>query len=308
MGGLQQGAVGILVLWPLFAHLDIAHAELPVFQRVVDAFLQALALLVEADVQQELDDDGAGFHQHALEIVDVGITLAGLLGRDPLVDGGHQHVFVMAAIEDHPFPGAGHGLVDAPEEIVGTFVFGGRFPAPGVYTQRAGAAEDATQGAVLAGGVGALQHDQQLVALVHVEALLELVQLGGQRVNGGLVTGFVARGERFGCRVEILQLVALVTFGDARLPGGECRCSERLGSLGFVVAVGHGTPLRMVVECLPDHHAIHWRSHGGHCLRLRQSLPEFAHELCTHAPVFCASHATCTGALAACQPRPGVCG
>ena len=40
--------------------LDVAHRELPVLGRVVQAFLQAFALLLSADVQHELEHDGAG--------------------------------------------------------------------------------------------------------------------------------------------------------------------------------------------------------------------------------------------------------
>ena len=51
--------VGLLVLVPQRAVLEIAAAELPALVGIVDARLQALALLVLADVQEELEDRGA---------------------------------------------------------------------------------------------------------------------------------------------------------------------------------------------------------------------------------------------------------
>ena len=56
--------------------------ELPVFGRVVQAFLRVRVLL-SADVQHELEHDGAGVREHALEVVDVPKALVVLLAGDP---------------------------------------------------------------------------------------------------------------------------------------------------------------------------------------------------------------------------------
>ena len=72
-------------------------------------------------------------------------------------------------------------------------VFGGRLPADGVNAQRTGAAEHVAHGAVLAGGVGALQHHQQLVAAVGEEQVLQAVKLLGKPLDLGLVSQLVAR-------------------------------------------------------------------------------------------------------------------
>ncbi len=54
----------------------------------------------------------------ALEVVDLGVALLGLLGRDPAVDRRHQHVLVVAAVEDHHLAVGRHALVDAPQVVV----------------------------------------------------------------------------------------------------------------------------------------------------------------------------------------------
>ena len=170
---------------------------------VVQALLQALALLVLADVQHELDDDRARFAEHALEVIDLGIALGLLLGRDPFVDHGHQHILVLAAVEDHDFARAGHLLVNAPQIVVRFFRVGGCFPAHGAHAQRRHLAKHAAQCAVLAGGIHALQDDQQLEAAVCVEHVLNSIQLGGELEHAFLVVLLaLVRGKRLGRRVK----------------------------------------------------------------------------------------------------------
>ncbi len=97
--------VGLLVVVPALAHLDVADRELPALGRVVEAVLQALALLVLRDVEQELQDHGAGLGQHPFEVVDVVVALAGLRRRQRAGDHRHQHVLVVAPVEDHDLAG-----------------------------------------------------------------------------------------------------------------------------------------------------------------------------------------------------------
>ena len=188
------------------------------FGRVVHPLLQTFALLVKADVQHKFDDDGAGFRQHALKVVDLRVTLRGLLWRDPLVHHRHQHIFVVAAVEDHPLACTRHGFVDTPKVVVGALFLGRRFPADGVYAQRAGAAKHTAQCAVFARSVGALQHHQQLAPFVHEEPLLQRIQLDRQRLHRGFVLRLVAAGIRLGPRVETGQGHGRVLFGHAWLP------------------------------------------------------------------------------------------
>ena len=61
VGGDDGALVGLLVLVPLLALDQVVRIELPLLVRIVEALLQALALLVLGNVQEQLDDDGAGF-------------------------------------------------------------------------------------------------------------------------------------------------------------------------------------------------------------------------------------------------------
>ena len=215
-GGAQQMVVRLLVQRPLLARVQVAKAELPVLGWVVDALLQALALLVKADVQHELHDDGAVLAQHALEVVDLAVALFGGLPVDPAVDHWHQHVLVMAAVVDHELARRRHLLVDAPQVVVAALQRAGRLPAVRAHAQRAGFLEHGADGAVLARGVGALQQHQQLEALVGPEDVLQRVDLAGQFGHAGLVAILVAVAVGLGAGVAILQREALAA--DGHLP------------------------------------------------------------------------------------------
>ena len=62
-----------------------------------------------------------------------------------------------------------------------------------MHPERAGLAEHAANGAVLAGGVGALEHDQQTKAPVGIEEVLQAVDLVGELGHPLLVGCLVAR-------------------------------------------------------------------------------------------------------------------
>ena len=85
-------------------------------------------------------------------------------------------------------------------------------------------------------GVGALQDDQQLEAAVGVEHVLQRVELGGQRGDGGLVGGLVAAREGLGGGIEAAQVEAparACADGRARRCAGELEVGERARSFFF---------------------------------------------------------------------------
>ena len=67
---LQGDRVGLLVVVPQQAFVDVGGVELPVLRRIVQPCRQTVALLVLRDVQEALDDGGAVFGQVRLEVVD----------------------------------------------------------------------------------------------------------------------------------------------------------------------------------------------------------------------------------------------
>ncbi|MDT4862599.1 hypothetical protein FQZ97_972630 [compost metagenome] len=146
----------------------------------------------------------------------------------------------MAAVEDRDVARRRHLLVDAPERVVRALGFGGRFPAHGVHAQRTGLAEDAADRAVLARGVGALQHDQQLVAAVSVEQVLQRVDLKRQGLHPRLVRALVALRKRLDTRVHglerdgapglaVLAMVAGHPRVDLPVPPAPTRGSDQRG-------------------------------------------------------------------------------
>ena len=148
---------------------------------------------------------------------------------DPALDDRHQHVFVVAAVEDGDLAGGGHLAVDAPQVIVRALLVGRCLPADGANAERAHLAEHAADRAVLAAGVGALQDDQHLEATVGVEQVLEVVELDGELGDPGLVGRLVAARERPLGRIEPgevesarrLPLAGLPPSGAAGRSGAE---------------------------------------------------------------------------------------
>ena len=228
-GGVEQRLVGFLIRLPLLARFQVAYGEFPVLGFVVNSLLQAQALLFKTDVQHELEDDRAVLGQHALKVVDLRKALRCLLWRYPAVHRGHQHVFIVTAVENHDLARARHFLVNAPQVVVRALFLGGRFPPYRVHAQRAHAAEDAAQRAVFARGVGALQNDQHLEAPISVKQVLQRIQRHRQRLGGGDVALLIAAGKRLGCGVKVGQLAACafavafvgLGFQRRRLPFGQ---------------------------------------------------------------------------------------
>src|ERR1035441_10254503 len=141
--------------------ITVATLELPAFLRVVEALLEALALLFLGDEQAAFDDRRATLGEQRLEGVDVGVALLPHLLRNELADSRHQHILVMGPVEDADLSGAGHREVDTPEKVVGELLRGRRFERCYPRPLRIDAAEHVGNRSVLPGGVGALEHEQQ---------------------------------------------------------------------------------------------------------------------------------------------------
>ena len=70
-GGGEDVVVGVDVLGPELALVEVGVGELPVLFLVVDAGLEAAGLLVVRDVEIELEDEDVVVGEEALELVDV---------------------------------------------------------------------------------------------------------------------------------------------------------------------------------------------------------------------------------------------
>jgi hypothetical protein len=125
------------------------------------------------------------------------------------VDTRHEHVLVVRAVEDADHPARRYLLVHAPEEVVLLLQLGGCSEARYGAALRVDDAEHLTNGAVLAGGIASLEHDQQCVAGFGIEDALELGDLSGVLLRLGLTCALVHAG---------IDPGVLVGEPDVRLP------------------------------------------------------------------------------------------
>jgi hypothetical protein len=113
-----------------------------------------------------------------------------------------------------------------------------------MHAEGAGQPEDAADRAVLAAGVGALQHDQHLEAAVGIEEVLQTVEVGGEGGHGRLVRGLVTEREGLLGGVEAAEIEG----APAPLVAGSLagRCGRGLG----VAVIGEAGPrsLRQVAS------------------------------------------------------------
>jgi hypothetical protein len=132
-----------------------------VLLRVGQPIEEPLLLLVPGDVQHALEDGQPAGGQARLPLVDPVVT------RRPLLHGGeaahalHQHRLVVRTVE-HPNPaGARELALVAPQEPVGLLLVGGWPEADHAEAERVEQAVHRLGGATLAGGVHALEDDEE---------------------------------------------------------------------------------------------------------------------------------------------------
>ena len=113
-------------------------------------------------------------------------------------------------------PRRGRGEMRAPEEIVRQFLLARPLEGGHRDAERAGLLEDVLDGAVLAGGVGALQHHQQRALAFGVQPVLQPVD--GFAVLHALLLGGLAVGER----LEIGRIAAAEVGALSRLDAKLC--------------------------------------------------------------------------------------
>ena len=185
VAGLLDGVrEGRLVVVPLLPRVEVAEAELPVLVRFGEPGLEPALLLVLGDVQQDLDDRGALVGEHLLERADVVEALPPPLLGDETVHAHHDDVLVVAPVEHADLAALRDVGVDAPEVVAGQLALGGRLERRHPQARGVHAAEDVPHGAALAGGVDALQHDEQSLALARPEDVLQPGQADGELLAG----------------------------------------------------------------------------------------------------------------------------
>src|SRR4051812_2923685 len=231
--------VGLHVVVPPGALGQVPPLELPALGRIVEALAQPLGLLLARDVQEQLDDARAGVVQQRLEVVDVPVAPAPHRLVDEVVDARDEHVLVVRAVEDPDVAVARRGGVDAPEEVVRELVGRRLLERRDAHALRVRAGEHMLDGAVLPARVHRLQDDEERLARLGVEAVLEPHQLLRQLVERLfrrlLVAGRAVRvariavieGERRPRRDEEAVAVARAHRAIHVSPWrSRCRCSD----------------------------------------------------------------------------------
>ena len=89
------------------------------------------------------------------------------------VHANHEHLLVVAAVEDADVAARRQGAVGAPKEVVCQFLGSRRLEAGHLHALRVHARHHVLDGAVLAGGVHRLEHAQHRPFVLRVEPLLQ---------------------------------------------------------------------------------------------------------------------------------------
>lgn len=157
---LDGSLICFLIGVPIFPFLPVSGREFPSSVWILFALKEAFLLLFFADMEEELENDGAGVGQHLLKLVDVVVPLLDDVRFGELVDLDDKDIFVVASIEDHNLALPRSLLVDAPEVVVAKLFLGWPLEACDAGGNDVAHFQDMAYRSILAGGVHALEDDE----------------------------------------------------------------------------------------------------------------------------------------------------
>ena len=185
-GGIDNLLVQALIIVEIGALGQVAGGELPVFSGVIDALQKALFLLVFGHMQEDLHHAVAVLIKILLVMADLAVALGEklvlvllqhtrghLVAFLQVVQLDHQHILVVAAVENGDGPAGGQRLVDPPQEVVFQLFAVGLFKTGHLHALGVQAGHHMFDGAVLAGGVHGLQNEDQSFAAVGIKGVLQ---------------------------------------------------------------------------------------------------------------------------------------
>ena len=163
---------------------NVRGPEFPVLLRFVDSRQEPFALFLPRHIEEELDYVDPVIGQVTLPVVDRTVTqlpdvfpalLRKVLGIEHLgVNAHHEHFLVVRSIEDPDGTARRQPPHRPPEEIMAELLRRRSLEGADLDGLRVDSAHDVFDGAVLAGGVEALQNDQEGVRLLRMQAILVL--------------------------------------------------------------------------------------------------------------------------------------
>src|SRR5262245_60191109 len=173
---LEHHFLGLGVVLPAAARLEVHRRELPLLERVVDAALEAQLLLLVGDREPVFDQLDPGAHEHALElgrgVEELLVLRVGAEAHHALDPGA----VVPAAVEEHDLARGREVRHIALEIPLGALAVVGGGQGGDATHARIEALGDALDDAALACGVAPLEQDHEPVPGVD-DPVLELHQL-----------------------------------------------------------------------------------------------------------------------------------
>ena len=164
--------------------------------------------------EEDLEDGASAGGQFTFEIVDLVVAGTPYVFGIGAIDVRHDHIFIMGAVEYGNPPRLGQFTLHTPEEVV-VEILGRRLAEAMVMdAHRVALAEHVTHDAALAGGIHALQHDEQppcrAFDAIRVHEPLVSGDFGGADRNELLGVLFIAVESGSGIAFDISDLHAVV--------------------------------------------------------------------------------------------------
>ena len=159
---LHGGLVGV----PLASVPPVVGRDLVAFEWHFLPLLEALQLLLRADVEPELADDDLGLHELLLEVVDLRVGALPLDVGGEALDALDKHTAVVGAVEDGDASGTGQMPPETPQIMMRPFLVRGGGVGGDVEEARIKGTDQSPDCSALARAVPAFEDAEERTAAV----------------------------------------------------------------------------------------------------------------------------------------------